>query len=271
MDTPGGNGQVEKLGWRGRQHHIYHPCWFHEVPEAVSCRSPQHTTRSQSTWRLCHTLQLTNWSHHLSLTAPSHPSKAHVYSSFHRFGNRFRGWITHPRSQSRNLSLKFHIQWPCLQTHTVLSLRQPRLECSKEAETRVCSCTGTLMGRGGSLQKGGPDGGIMNYTIAIFFSTSHSILEDSPRCSGFLRAPGLWWEHLEPLTSHLMFVCLCAKSLQSLLTLLWPLVLHPSGTSVHKIPQARILEWVDIPSSRGSSWPRDRTCISCIDWRFLHH
>ena len=97
----------------------------------------------------------------------------------------------HPRSQSRNLSLKFHIQRPFLQTHTVLSLRQPRLECSKEAETRFCSCTGTLMGRGGSLQKGGPDGGIMNYSTAIFFSTSHSILEDSPGCSGFPWAPRL--------------------------------------------------------------------------------
>ena len=122
---------------------------------------------------------------------PKHLRRAHVYSSFHRFGNRFKGWIPHPRSQSRNLSLKFHIQRPFLQTHTVLSLRQPRLECSKEAETRFCSCTGILMGRGGSLQKGGPDVGIMNYSTAIFFSTSHSILEDSPGCSGFPWAPRL--------------------------------------------------------------------------------
>ena len=35
------------------------------------------------------------------------------------------------------------------------------------------------------------------------------------------------------------------------------------GFSVHGILQARILEWVATPSSRGSSRPRDRTCISC--------
>ena len=36
------------------------------------------------------------------------------------------------------------------------------------------------------------------------------------------------------------------------------------GFSVHGISQGRILEWVAMPSSRGSSWPRDRTRISCV-------
>ena len=36
------------------------------------------------------------------------------------------------------------------------------------------------------------------------------------------------------------------------------------GPSVHGILQARILEWVAIPFSRGSSWPRDQTRVSCI-------
>ena len=36
------------------------------------------------------------------------------------------------------------------------------------------------------------------------------------------------------------------------------------GSSVHGMFQARILEWVSISSSRGSSRPRDRTHISCI-------
>ena len=44
----------------------------------------------------------------------------------------------------------------------------------------------------------------------------------------------------------------------------------PSGFSVPKIFQARILEWVTISFSRGSSRPRDRTCISCIG-RILYH
>ena len=35
------------------------------------------------------------------------------------------------------------------------------------------------------------------------------------------------------------------------------------GSSVHGILQARILEWVAMPSARGSSRPRDRTHVSC--------
>ena len=41
------------------------------------------------------------------------------------------------------------------------------------------------------------------------------------------------------------------------------------GSSVHGVFQARILEWVTIPFSRGSSQPRDRTLVSCIAADFL--
>ena len=43
----------------------------------------------------------------------------------------------------------------------------------------------------------------------------------------------------------------------------------PPGSSVHGILQARILEWVAIPFSRGSSWPRDWTRVSCIAGGFF--
>ena len=43
----------------------------------------------------------------------------------------------------------------------------------------------------------------------------------------------------------------------------------PPGSSVHRIPQARILEWVDIPFSRASSQPMDQTQVSCISGRFF--
>ena len=44
------------------------------------------------------------------------------------------------------------------------------------------------------------------------------------------------------------------------------------GSSVHGILQAGILEWVfAIPFSRGSSWLRARTCISCIGGLILYH
>ena len=48
-----------------------------------------------------------------------------------------------------------------------------------------------------------------------------------------------------------------AKSLRLCLTLCDPMDCSPPGSSVHGIIQARILEWVAMPSSRGSSWPRD--------------
>ena len=42
-----------------------------------------------------------------------------------------------------------------------------------------------------------------------------------------------------------------------------------SGSSVHGILLARILEWVAIPFSRGSSQPRDPTRVSYIPGRFF--
>ena len=50
---------------------------------------------------------------------------------------------------------------------------------------------------------------------------------------------------------------------------LWPHDCSPSDSFVHGILQARILEWVAVPFSRGSSWPGDQTHISCIAGRFL--
>ena len=51
---------------------------------------------------------------------------------------------------------------------------------------------------------------------------------------------------------------------------LWdPMDYSPPGSSVHGVLQARILECVAIPFSRGSSWPKDRTWVSCIAGRFF--
>ena len=67
-------------------------------------------------------------------------------------------------------------------------------------------------------------------------------------------------------------VTLCSNGLYQaahahvqLLSRFWdPLDWSPPGFSVHGTFQARILEWVTISSSRGSSQPRDWTCISCV-------
>ena len=62
-------------------------------------------------------------------------------------------------------------------------------------------------------------------------------------------------------------VCVCVLVAQSCPTL-WDLMdCGPPGSSVHGILQARTLQWVAISFSKGSSWPRDRTQVSCIAGR----
>ena len=72
------------------------------------------------------------------------------------------------------------------------------------------------------------------------------------------------WDTTERARMH-------AKLLQSCLTLCDPMECSLPGSSVHRILQARILEWVAIPFSRGSSQPRGQTWVSCIAGRFLTH
>ena len=55
-----------------------------------------------------------------------------------------------------------------------------------------------------------------------------------------------------------------AKLLQSCLTLRDSMDCSLPGASIHGIFQATILEWVAMPSSRGSLKPRDRACVSYI-------
>ena len=55
-----------------------------------------------------------------------------------------------------------------------------------------------------------------------------------------------------------------ATSLHSCPTLCDPMDCSLPGSSVHGILQARLLEWVAMPSSGGCSRPRDQTCISSV-------
>ena len=61
-----------------------------------------------------------------------------------------------------------------------------------------------------------------------------------------------------------IYICVCAhaKSLQSCPTLYDSMVYSPLGSSVHGILQTRLLEWVAMPSFRGSFWSRDQAHIS---------
>ena len=80
--------------------------------------------------------------------------------------------------------------------------------------------------------------------------------------------PRLW-------VSFLPYICVCAKLLQSCLTLCdimgW---LWPAGPLCPWDYPARLLEWVAISSFRGSPWPRNQTSVSsvsCIGRQVLYH
>ena len=103
---------------------------------------------------------------------------------------------------------------------------------------------------------------LKNVNVSYKSITSAWFSEFSP-CLLFLRR----WAALNiiPMTHFGGKVCSPAIHLLSMCVL----VTRLPGSSVHGILQARILEWVAIPFSRRSYWPRDWTQISHIAGRFL--
>ena len=69
------------------------------------------------------------------------------------------------------------------------------------------------------------------------------------------------------LTSYHIYM-LKLKATQSCLTFCDPMDYSQPGSSIRGILQERVLEWVAISFSRGSSFPRDWTQVSCIAGRF---
>ena len=65
--------------------------------------------------------------------------------------------------------------------------------------------------------------------------------------------------NITPIQQHALSLSVTVKVAQSCLTLY-----DPMDYTIHGILQARILEWVAFPFSRGSSQPRDRTQVSHI-------
>ena len=63
----------------------------------------------------------------------------------------------------------------------------------------------------------------------------------------------------------------CCLVTKLCLTLCKPMDCCLPGSSVHGISQARILEWLAISFSRGSSWPRNWTCVSLTGRQILYH
>ena len=70
----------------------------------------------------------------------------------------------------------------------------------------------------------------------------------------------IYWSWLSPVL-FLLQVCMHPQSFPTLCN---PMDCSLPGCSVYGIFQARILEWLAISFSRGSSWPWDGTCISCV-------
>ena len=74
---------------------------------------------------------------------------------------------------------------------------------------------------------------------------------------------------------HLQLFILCLKKVKALVAELCLTLCTPMNYTADQVPsdhgilQARILEWVAISFSRGSSQPRDRTWVSCVAGRFL--
>ena len=85
--------------------------------------------------------------------------------------------------------------------------------------------------------------------------------------------PGKPKMRFEPMTLRLRVSCSTKWASQAAAKVkfiqLCPTLYDPMDYTAHGILQARILEWVAFPSSRGSSQPKDRTQVLCITGRFL--
>ena len=75
--------------------------------------------------------------------------------------------------------------------------------------------------------------------------------------SWFIWLSTFWFDH--PLKKIMPFLGMCVLVTSVMSDSYNPMDYSPSGSSAHGILQARILEWVAMPSSRGSSWPRNQT------------
>ena len=78
---------------------------------------------------------------------------------------------------------------------------------------------------------------------------------NSPKTFSKVRKLQAWTHYIYTYMS----MCMCVLVAQSCPTLCDSSDCNSPGSSVHGILQATVLEWVAMPSSRGSSWPRDRS------------
>ena len=87
---------------------------------------------------------------------------------------------------------------------------------------------------------------------------TQEILDNYSRCLSAEKSHTHTLDSFLPSKFHVCYV-------QSCPTLCKPMDCNPPGSSVHEIFRARILEWVAISYSRGSSWPIDQNCL--LHWQ----
>ena len=113
----------------------------------------------------------------------------------------------------------------------------------------------------------------LNLSITGIFKTAHHLLNNSNNGNIIRRHVNSF---LQP--RNVMYSYNCGSQVrhhhESVVAQLCPTLWDPMdctlpGSSVHRIFQARILEWVAISFSRGSFGPRDRTQVSRIASRFF--
>ena len=95
------------------------------------------------------------------------------------------------------------------------------------------------------------------FTMTFFFYKETKLpkrISDSPVVTRLVQGPGSPTPAVWPWAPASICMCYC-------------LYCSLPGRSVHGVLQARTLEWVAMPSSRGSSQPRDGTQISCTAGR----
>ena len=104
-----------------------------------------------------------------------------------------------------------------------------------------------------------PDGNLILFCDYLVYSTPFSSVHtDSLFCFTLKKKKKLFTSSSIILP---YFMCSVAVSCP---TLYDPMECSPPGSSIHRISQARWLEWVAISSSRVSSWPRDQIQVSCV-------
>ena len=140
-------------------------------------------------------------------------------------------------------------QWMSLQSYTWFWELKTVWTLGKEPGS-VCSA--------GSIKWSRQQKAFVIYKDICFFLVMLSSL--SPNEDDLKNACSLWAELKEVNLPS----CMHAKLLQSCPTLCDPMNCSLPGSSVHGILQARILEWVAMPYSSRSSWPRDWTRISYV-------